>query len=136
MIATSDAPTRLSVDPIAEQFDPVSCLNSRDRLRAMAVKPGEPGRYVLVQGPDQVLSIPLGEAALHVGSGIAVDLHLDDSSVSHRHAIIVPSPSGAQILDDRSLDGTFVNGERIEHVKLLNGDVIAIGRFELRYMQI
>ena len=136
MIATSDRLTRPSIDAITEQFDPVSCLNSRDRLRAMAVEPGEPGRYVQVQGPDQALLIPLGEEVLHVGRGLAADLHLDDSSVSHRHAIMVPSPAGVQILDDRSLNGTFVNGRRIEHVELRNGDVITIGRFELRYMQI
>ena len=136
MIATSDRPTRTSIDAITEQFDPVACLASRDRLRAMAVEPGEPGRYIQVQGPDQALLIPLGEEVLHVGRGLASELHLDDSSVSHRHAIMVPSASGAQILDDRSLNGTFVNGRRIEHVQLRSGDVITIGRFELRYMQI
>jgi len=136
MIATSDTLTRPSIDAITEQFDPLDCLDSRDRRRALAVGPGEPGRYVQVQGPDQALLIPLGEEVLHVGRGLAAGLHLDDSSVSHRHAIMVPSASGTQILDDRSLNGTFVNGRRIEHVELRNDDVVAIGRFELRYMQI
>ena len=136
MIATSDTLTRPSIDAITEQFDPLDCLDSRDRRRALAVGPGEPGRYVQVQGPDQALLIPLGEEVLHVGRGLAAGLHLDDSSVSHRHAIMVPSASGTQILDDRSLNGTFVNGRRIEHVELRNDDVVTIGRFELRYMQI
>ena len=135
MIATSDRLTRHAIDEITGQFDPVACLTSRDRLRAMAVEPGAPGRYLQVQGPDQALLIPLGEKVLHVGRGLTADLHLDDISVSHRHAILVPSPSGAQILDDRSLNGTFVNARRIEHVALRNGDVITIGRFELRYRQ-
>lgn len=136
MIATSDRLTRPSNDAMTEQFDPVACLDNRDRRRAMAVEPGQPGRYIQVQGPDQALLIPLGEEVLHVGRGLAADMHLDDSSVSHRHAIMVPSASGVQILDDRSLNGTFVNGRRIEHVDLRDGDVITIGRFELRYMQI
>jgi len=135
MIATSDRLTRDAIDEMTEQFDPVACLASRDRLRAMAVEPGAPGRYLQVQGLDQALLIPLGEEVLHVGRGLTADLHLDDSSVSHRHAILVPGPAGVQILDDRSLNGTFVNGRRIEHAGLRNGDVITIGRFELRYRQ-
>lgn len=65
---------------------------------------------------------------LHVGRGVAADLHLNDISVSHRHAIIVPSPARVQ-------DGTFVEGRRIEHNQLRSGDVITIGRLELRYMR-
>ena len=135
MIATSDGLTRQATDEITEQFDPVACLASRDRLRAMAVEPGAPGRYLQVQGPDQALLIPLGDEVLHVGRGLAADLHLDDSSVSHRHAIVVPSPSRVQLLDNRSLNGTSVNGRRIERVDLRNGDFITIGRFELQYRQ-
>ncbi len=133
MIATSDRPA--STDPTTEQFDPVSCLSSRDRHRAVAPEPGQRGRYIEVQGSDRALLIPLGEDVLHVGRGIAAGLHLDDSSVSHRHAIIIPTPSGAQILDDRSLNGTLVNGRRIDQVELHSGDVITIGRLELRYLQ-
>jgi hypothetical protein len=136
MIATSDRLTNRSIDAITEQFDPLACLDSRDRRRAMAVDAGAPGRYIEVRGTDQALLIPLGDEVLRVGRGLAVDLHLDDSSVSHRHAIMVPSASGTRILDDRGLNGTFVNGRRIENCELRDGDVITIGRFELRYMQI
>lgn len=136
MIATSDTPTGSSADASTEQFDPVACLSSRDRLRAVAGAPARRGRYIEVQGPEEALLIPLGEDVLHVGRGIAAGLHLDDSSVSHRHAIIVPTPSGAQILDDRSLNGTLVNGRRIDQVELHSGDVITIGRLELRYLQV
>lgn len=136
MIATFDGLTRRSTHATTEQFDPVACLDNRDRRRARAVEPGEPGRHVQVQGPDQALLIPLREEVLHIGSGLSAELHLDDSSVSHRHAIMVPNASGMQILDDRSLNGTFVNGRRIERAELHHGDVVAIGRFELRYTQI
>jgi hypothetical protein len=136
MIATSDTLTHPSIDAITEQFDALARLDSHDRRRAIAVEPCEPGCYIQVQGPDQALLIPLSKDVLHVGRGLGADLHLDDSSVSHRHAIIVPSACGAQILDDRSLNGTFVNGRRIEHVELRNDDVVTIGRVELRYMQI
>ncbi len=134
MIATSDTLAPSSIGATTEQFDPVACVSSRDRRRAVNVEPGEHGRYIQVCGPDQALLIPLGSAVLHVGRGLAADLQLDDSSVSRRHAIIVSRGSGARILDDRSLNGTFVNGRRIDSVDLRNGDVITMGRFELCYL--
>jgi FHA domain-containing protein len=123
-----------AIDGITEPFDPVACLSSRDRRRAVAVAGGQLGRYIEVQGQDEGLLIPLGEEVLHVGRGLSVDLQLDDSSVSRRHAIIMPRGSGVRILDDRSLNGTFVNGRRIEHADLRDGDMITVGRFELRYI--
>jgi pSer/pThr/pTyr-binding forkhead associated (FHA) protein len=80
--------------------------------------------------------IALGSEAIHIGRGLAADLHLDESSVSRRHAILVPRPSGARILDDRSSNGTFVNGRRIQQVDLQDGDVIVLGRIMLRYLEV
>jgi pSer/pThr/pTyr-binding forkhead associated (FHA) protein len=135
-IAAPPAPVVPPADAPTERFDPISCVSSRDLGRAMSVEPGEPGRYIQVQGPDRSLLLPLGEEPLHVGRGLSADLHLDENSVSRRHAIIVPRGSGARILDDRSLNGTFLNGRRIEHADLTSGDVIVIGRFELRFVEV
>ncbi|HYM54035.1 MAG TPA: FHA domain-containing protein, partial [Solirubrobacteraceae bacterium] len=71
-----------------------------------------------------------------IGRGLAADLRLDESSVSRRHAILVPRPSGARILDDRSSNGTFVNGRRVQQVDLHNGDVVVLGRVVLRYLEL
>src|SRR5664280_2587497 len=99
-----DKPTDPKIKEATERFDAVAYVSSRDRNRALAVAPGEPGRYLQVQGPDQALLIPLAEGALHVGRGLAADLRLDHSSVSRRHAIIAPHGAGTRILDDRSLN--------------------------------
>lgn len=96
----------------------------------------ESGRYLEVQGPQQTLLIPLTGDALHIGRGLSAQLHLDESSVSRRHAILVARPSGARILDDRSSNGTFVNGRRVQQADLHNGDVIVVGRVVLRYLEI
>jgi pSer/pThr/pTyr-binding forkhead associated (FHA) protein len=53
-----------------------------------------------------------------------------------RHAIIVPHGSGHRILDDRSLNGTFVNGQRIEQADLHDNDVMTFGHFELIYHEV
>ena len=73
---------------------------------------------------------------MHVGRGLAADLRLDDNSVSRRHAIVVPRPSGARILDDRSANGTLVNGRRVQQADLHDGDVIVLGRVVLRFLEL
>ncbi len=133
------APTLIrsaAVDGLTERFDPIACLDARVRHQAAIAGPTQPGRYVEIQGTDQSLLIPLGKDAMHVGRGLNADLRLDESSVSRRHAILVPRPSGARILDDRSSNGTFVNGRRVQQADLSNGDVLVIGRVVLRYLEV
>jgi pSer/pThr/pTyr-binding forkhead associated (FHA) protein len=50
--------------------------------------------------------------------------------------VLVPRPGGQRILDDRSSNGTFVNGQRVEQADLHDGDVIALGRVVLRYVDV
>lgn len=121
---------------MTERFDPIACLDERVRSRATPACPEEPGRYIEVRGPRQTLFIALGREVMHIGRGLAADLHIDDNSVSRRHAILVPRPSGPRILDDRSSNGTFVNGRRIQQADLRNGDVVMIGRVMLRYLHV
>jgi len=123
-------------DGVTERFDPTACLAERVRHQALPAQPLQPGRYIEVQGPEQTLLIPLRGEVMHVGRGIAADLRLDDSTVSRRHALIVPRPSGARILDDRSANGTFVNGRRVQQADLQSGDVIVLGRVVLRFLEL
>jgi pSer/pThr/pTyr-binding forkhead associated (FHA) protein len=123
-------------DGITERFDPTACLDERVRHRAMPADPVEPGRYIEIEGPNRTLLIPLAGEAMRIGRGLTAELHLDESSVSRRHAILLSRPSGARILDDRSSNGTFVNGRRIQQVDLRNGDVIVLGRVVLRYLEL
>src|SRR5271166_4918140 len=133
---TAQTLTPAAVEGITERFDPTACLAERERHRALPVAPVEPGRYIEIQGPDQTLLIPLAAGPMHVGRGLAADLRLDDNSVSRRHAIIVPRPSGARILDDRSANGTLVNGRRVQQADLRDGDVIVLGRVVLRFLEV
>jgi pSer/pThr/pTyr-binding forkhead associated (FHA) protein len=122
---------------ITERFDPISCLDETVRHRATApAEPVAPGRYVEIQGIDQALLIPLLDRAVHIGRGLTAELRLDDNSVSRRHAILVPRPGGARILDDRSANGTLVNGRRVQQADLRDGDVIVLGRVVLRFLEL
>jgi pSer/pThr/pTyr-binding forkhead associated (FHA) protein len=53
-----------------------------------------------------------------------------------RRALIVRQPDGVRVLDDRSLNGVFVNGERVEWSPLTDGDQVLVGRHQLRFLDI
>ena len=139
-LATGMTPQTLirpaAADGLTERFDPIACLDERVRHRAVPAEPLAPGRYVEIQGAERTLHIRLDGEVMHIGRGLTADLRLDESSVSRRHAILVPRPGGARILDDRSANGTFVNGHRIQQADLCDGDVIVVGRVVLRYLDL
>ena len=73
----------------------------------------------------------------HLGRGFSADLRLEDQSVSRRHAVIVDDgDDDARILDDRSANGTFVNGRRVTDAVLHDRDVIRLGRVALVFRHV
>jgi FHA domain-containing protein/zinc ribbon family protein len=90
------------------------------------------GRYLAFrdQGRTRLRSLSAGWTRL--GRSGAADLRLDDPTVSRRHALIVHQADGAlRVLDDRSLNGVFVNGKRVDWSALADGDELRIGRYRL-----
>ena len=63
---------------------------------------------------DDVRVFALQREWTRIGRSLAADIRFDDPTVSRRHALIVRQPDGLRVLDDRSLNGVFVNGERVE----------------------
>jgi hypothetical protein len=120
-----------------ERVDAIACLDERVRHQAIAALPDRPGRYIEVRGPGRhPLLVSLAEGVTHVGRGLLADLRLDENSVSRRHAILVNRRSGVRLLDDRSSNGTFVNGKRITQTELSHGDLLMLGRVVLRYLDV
>jgi pSer/pThr/pTyr-binding forkhead associated (FHA) protein len=89
-----------------------------------------PARYLVA---DDGETFALRGDVTHVGRGIAADVRLDDHTVSARHAIIVARAAAVRILDDRSTNGTVVNGRRVDESELRDGDVVVLGRVVLTY---
>ena len=121
---------------MTERVDPVACLDPRVRRQASAVPPDQPGSYLEVQGTGETLVVALVPGVTHIGRGLVADLRLDENSVSRRHAMLVHDENGTRILDDRSSNGTFVNGRRVNQANLKHGDVLLLGRVTLRYLQV
>jgi len=94
---------------------------------------GEPGQYLCFEDEDEIVVVPLTREWTRIGRGLAADVRFDDPTVSRRHALIVRNVDGVRVLDDRSLNGVFVNGERVEWSPLHHGDEIRVGRHRLYY---
>jgi predicted RNA-binding Zn-ribbon protein involved in translation (DUF1610 family) len=92
------------------------------------------GEYLAFEDEQRVHVLPLQDGWTRVGRSLSAHVRFDDPTVSRRHALVYRDDSGARILDDRSLNGLFRNGERVEHAELQDGDEIAIGRYHLYFM--
>jgi predicted RNA-binding Zn-ribbon protein involved in translation (DUF1610 family) len=94
------------------------------------------GQYLAYDdGPDTRV-VALTREWTRIGRSLAADVRFDDPTVSRRHALIVRQPDGVRVLDDRSLNGVFVNGERVEWSPLADGDQVLVGRHQLRFIDI
>ncbi|HEV2973852.1 MAG TPA: FHA domain-containing protein [Solirubrobacteraceae bacterium] len=93
------------------------------------------GEYLCFDdGGPEPRTVSLTREWTRIGRSLAADVRFDDPTVSRRHALIVRQPDGVRVLDDRSLNGVFVNGERIEGRLLQDGDEIIVGRYRLSYL--
>ena len=93
------------------------------------------GVLVVTRGPNVGARYLLGEQVVKAGRHPESDIFLDDITVSRRHVEITPSGDGAYALRDvGSLNGTYVNRERIEEAELSPGDEVQIGKFKLVYL--
>jgi len=97
----------------------------------------EPGQYLAYRASDtEPVTFVLRREWTRIGRSLAADIRFDDPTVSRRHALIVRQPAGLRVLDDRSLNGVFVNGERVEWSTLADGDEVVIGRHHLHFIDV
>ena len=116
--------------------DPYTLLDHRTRERLIPADGAPAGRYLSLEHDGETKLIALERPITHVGRGLIADVRLEDSQVSRRHAILALRGDGARILDDRSYNGTFVNGRRITVQYVSDGDVLRFGRAVFRFTEI
>jgi hypothetical protein len=102
-----------------------------DEARDALVTPGD---YLAYEDDARVRVVALQGGWTRIGRSLSAHIRFDDPTVSRRHALIHCQDDGARILDDRSLNGVFVNGSRVDMRELDDGDQIHIGRFCLHYV--
>ena len=95
---------------------------------------GGKGVLIVKRGPNAGSKFFLETGSIEVGRHPDSDIFLDDITVSRRHAEIKRSGDGFSLQDVGSLNGTYVNRERVESAELHSGDEIQIGKFKLVFL--
>jgi pSer/pThr/pTyr-binding forkhead associated (FHA) protein len=125
--SATDAPTA--------RLDALPRLSPRSLESTIAHGRPEPGRYLQVEDGTEQRLLRVGPGITHIGRGWGAEIRLDDQAVSRRHAILVNRSGQLRILDDRSANGTYVNGRRVTEAALSDGDVVVIGAVVLSYRE-
>jgi pSer/pThr/pTyr-binding forkhead associated (FHA) protein len=114
----------------ADEFTPVDESHAFDEAD---LAPGT-GMLLVRRGPNAgsryVLDHPVTTLGRHPDSRV----FLDDITVSRRHAEIHRSGAGYELVDVGSLNGTYLNRERVDRGPLRDGDLIQVGKFKLMFV--
>jgi hypothetical protein len=148
MITTDLTPHRSSSAPLSERethglhaghpfvVDTADLLDHRTRALTIPSVDAPAGRYLAYEDGGEGRLLALKRPITHIGRGLVADLRLEDPHVSRRHAIVALRGESVRVLDDRSVNGTFVNGRPVDVAELSDGDVLRIGRAVFRYVEI
>ena len=113
----------------------VSPAEEREADEDLKVSPddlaGGVALLVVRKGPNEGSKYMLDAEVTRAGRHPDSDIFLDDITVSRRHAEIVRRADGFHVVDVGSLNGTYVNRDRVDDAKLANGDELQIGKFKL-----
>lgn len=94
------------------------------------IPPGA-GLLVITKGAIAGTRLALTKEVTTAGRHPDSDLFLDDVTVSRRHAELARTADGFVVRDAGSLNGTYLNRERVEEARLSNGDEVQVGKFKL-----
>jgi pSer/pThr/pTyr-binding forkhead associated (FHA) protein len=111
-------------------------LDYRTLRHLITVSQASPGPYVAFESRDGMRLFRLAKGATTIGRALVAQIRLDDGHISRRHATLTYDGRGTQLLDNRSLNGTWVNGERVVSTSLRSGDLIEIGPLVARYLEL
>ncbi len=105
-------------------------LNDEDAAAVDALPAGSV-LLVVQRGPGAGSRFLLDTDVVTAGRHPDSDIFLDDVTVSRRHAEFRRGPEGFAVRDVGSLNGTYVNRDRIDEVLLQGGDEVQIGKYRL-----
>jgi pSer/pThr/pTyr-binding forkhead associated (FHA) protein len=115
-------------------LDALPLLDHSTRRRTISPTLAPRGHYLALEDGRETRLVRLENNITHVGRGTEADIRLDEHRVSRSHAVLVRHGRFLRVLDNRSSNGTFVNGRAITATNLENGDLILIGPVALQYL--
>jgi len=107
-------------------------LNPADSAAVDALPQGH-ALLIVQRGPGAGSRFLLDTDLVTAGRHPESEIFLDDVTVSRRHAEFRRTPAGFTVSDVGSLNGTYVNRDRIDEVALQDADEVQIGKYRLVY---
>jgi len=102
-------------------------------LEAIGALPARSALLLVRSGPTAGARYLLDADVTTVGRHPEADIFFDDVTVSRRHAEITRTGNVFELVDQRSLNGSYVNGERVDRSILVDGAEVRIGKFRLNF---
>jgi FHA domain-containing protein len=119
-----------------ETLDALPLLDARLLSRTIASHLALRGQYLALWEGEDARLLRIEEEITHIGRGPDAEIRFDDHRVSRDHAILVRHGRHLRLLDNRSANGTFVNGRRISAITVSDGDVIDLGPVRMQYVEV
>lgn len=133
----ADRQETLAHGPAAELvYDSAPLLDHRTRRGLRSPGLASRGAYLAFKDGAQTLLHPLKERITHIGRGTGAEIRIEEQHVSRDHAIVVRHGRYARLLDNRSSNGTFLNGRKVIATSLQDGDVIRLGPVVLQFVEV
>ncbi|WP_425355678.1 FHA domain-containing protein [Microbacterium schleiferi] len=114
-------------------FVPFGSELTEIELEAIDALPSGSALMIVRSGPTAGARYLLDADVTTIGRHPEADIFFDDVTVSRRHAEITRSGTTFELVDQRSLNGTYVNGERVDRAVLTNGSEARVGKFRLNF---
>jgi len=118
--------------PVPDEADGHETLDDDARAAVEALPQGS-SMLVVQRGPNAGSRFLLDSDLVSAGRHPDSDVFLDDVTVSRRHAEFRKGADGYVVRDVGSLNGTYVNRDRVDEVVLSNGDEVQVGKYRLVY---
>lgn len=119
--------------PVADEAEAGHETLDDDSRAAVEALPQGSSMLVVQRGPNAGSRFLLDSDLVSAGRHPDSDVFLDDVTVSRRHAEFRKSADGYVVRDVGSLNGTYVNRDRVDEVLLSNGDEVQVGKYRLVY---
>ena len=112
--------------------DPKEGLDAEE-LAAVAALPAGSALLIVKRGPSDGSRFLLDVDVTTAGRHPNAEIFLDDVTVSRKHAEFRRSEAGFTVTDLASLNGTYLNGQRVDSALLNDGDEVQVGKFRLTF---
>ena len=122
--------------PKPRPLEEVYGLLSLEEREVVSQLPSKSAMLIVIAGPNRGARFLIDSQVTEIGRDPKSEIFLDDVTVSRKHAVIERNTQGDfKVIDQGSLNGSYVNAHQIQESTLAVGDEIQIGKYRLTYFK-